>query len=198
MGGLVHYLLHHLPPIAPVCPSEKMGRYNAIMMVTTTTPITTRMSGSISDSAAVNAVCTSSSKNSATEFSICGSAPVDSPTSIIDVASSGKTLVLSSACHSDLPSATPPPPVRPAFAIMRLEIDRAAVSSDGTGGMPPSSSVENVRENCATWYFNQIFPNIGIFSRIRSMRFEPLSVRPHRHKPYEISAITGIAYKMYA
>src|SRR5258708_264460 len=196
MGGLVGYHLHHLPPIAPVCPREKMGRYNAIMMVTTTTPITTRMIGSISDSEAVSAVCTSSSKNSATEFSICGSAPVDSPTSIIEVARSGNTFVFVSACHSGLPSRTLTTDVFTAFATSRLEIDRAAVSSDGTGGIPPSSSVESVRANCATWYFTQIVPNTGIFSRIRSIRFAPLSVRLQRHKPYEIKAITGIAYKM--
>ena len=82
-------------PIVLACPREKMGRYSAIKIVTTTTPMTIRIAGSMRASEAVSAVCTSSSKNSATEFSICGNAPVDSPTSIISVDSSGKTFVLS-------------------------------------------------------------------------------------------------------
>jgi len=66
------------------------------------------MAGSISASEAVNAVCTSSSKNSATELSICGKAPVDSPTSIISTARSGKTPVFSRLCDRLLPSRTVP------------------------------------------------------------------------------------------
>ena len=55
-----------------------------------TIPITIMMAGSTSESVAVIFVFTSSSKNSAIEFSIAGSAPVDSPTSIMSVASPGK------------------------------------------------------------------------------------------------------------
>ena len=73
---------------------------------TTTTPITIRIAGSISASAAVSAVATSSSKNSATEFSICGSAPVCSPTEIISVARSGNTFVSLSESARLLPSRT--------------------------------------------------------------------------------------------
>src|ERR1700757_4443468 len=174
--GLVHYHLHHLPPIWLVCPSEKIGRYSAIMIVTTTTPIITRMIGSISDSAAVKAVCTSSSKNSATEFSICGSAPVDSPTSIISIASSGNTFVDS---RLD-PNPFPPRPVSTdrstAPAIWRESIDRAAVSSEGTSGKPPDNSVESVLANNPTWYLTQTGPNSGNEMRTLSMKFAPESV----------------------
>ena len=63
-------------------------------MKTTTTPMTMRIAGSMSAREAVSAVATSSSKNSATELSIWGRAPVCSPTVIISAASSGKTPVL--------------------------------------------------------------------------------------------------------
>ena len=75
-------------------------------MKTTTTPMTIRMAGSISASAAASAVATSSSKNSATEFSICGSAPVCSPTVIISAARSGNTPVCVSESARLLPSRT--------------------------------------------------------------------------------------------
>ena len=64
------------------------------------------IAGSISDSAAPSRVCTSSSKNSATEPSIAGSAPVDSPTSIMSSASGGKTPVAFSDADSVCPSRT--------------------------------------------------------------------------------------------
>ena len=50
------------------------------------------------------------------------------------------------------------------FAVGMTDIDGRLIAQC-TGGMPPSSSVESVRENCATWYFSQILPKIGIFSR---------------------------------
>ena len=49
-----------------------------------------------------------------------------------------------------------------ALETLREEMERAAVSSDGTSGRPPVSSVESVRENSATWYLSQILPKIGM------------------------------------
>ena len=74
--------------------------------MTTTTPITIRITGSMRLIIAASDVCTSSSKNSATELSICGSAPVLSPTSIISIDSSGNTPVLSRLTDKPLPSRT--------------------------------------------------------------------------------------------
>ncbi len=37
-----------------------------------------------------------------------------------------------------------------AFDTLRDEMERAAVSSEGTSGRPPVSNVESVRENRAT------------------------------------------------
>ena len=53
-----------------------------------------------------------------------------------------------------------------AFETLRDEIERAAVSSDGTSGNPPVSSVESVRENNATWYLSQILPKTGTPTRM--------------------------------
>ena len=70
------------------------------------------MAGSISESVAVIFVLTSSSKNSATLFSMAGSAPVDSPTSIMSVASAGKH----SGAFSDPESGCPSRTLLPAFS----------------------------------------------------------------------------------
>ena len=157
-----------------------MGRYSEMRMKTTTTPMTMRMAGSMSASAAVSAVATSSSKNSATELSICGRAPVCSPTVIISVARSGKMLVWVSDSARLLPSRTVPMEEKTAFETLREEMERAAVSSDGTSGRPPVSSVESVRENRATWYLSQILPKTGRPTRTSSMKSRPRSVMEKR------------------
>ena len=142
--------------------------------------MTMRMAGSISASAAASAVATSSSKNSATELSICGSAPVCSPTVIISVARSGKTPVLVSESARLLPSRTVVMDDSTAFETRRDEMERAAVSSDGTSGNPPVSSVESVRENSATWYLSQILPKTGSLTRKPSTKSRPRSVMEKR------------------
>ena len=67
-------------------------------------------------------------------------------------------------------------------AIRRLCIDSPAVSSDGTSDNPPDSSVDSMRENTATWYFNQISPSSGVFNLMRSIWVEPLSLFIQRHR----------------
>src|ERR1039458_282913 len=93
---------------------EKMGRYSAISTNATKPPITIMMAGSMSDRLAAILVLTSSSKNSATLLSMAGSAPVDSPTSIISMASGGKILDCLSEPESGWPSRTLLPAASPA------------------------------------------------------------------------------------
>ena len=59
-------------------------------------------------------------------------------------------------------------------------MERAAVSSDGTSGKPPVSSVESVRENSATWYLSQILPKMGSLTRKLSIKSRPRSVMEKR------------------
>ena len=92
---------------------------------------------------------------------MAGSAPVCSPTAIISVARSGNTPVSASDSARLLPSRTVAIEVITAFDTRREEMERAAVSSDGTSGRPPVSSVEKVRANSATWYLSQILPKTG-------------------------------------
>ena len=61
------------------------------------------------------------------------------------------------------------------------EIERAAVSSDGTSGRPPVSSVESVRANSATWYLSQIGPKIGILIRMASIVSAPFGLLLQRN-----------------
>ena len=79
-----------------------------------------------------------------------------------------------------LPSRTVSIEAITALETRREEMDRAAVSSDGTSGRPPVSSVESVRENCATWYLTQILPAIGSEMRMPSTTSRPLSVMEKR------------------
>ena len=69
---------------------------------------------------------------------------------------------------SPLPSRTVSTLANTALPICRESIDRAAVSSDGTSGKPPVSSVDSVRENNPTWYFSHTVPNSGSAIRILS------------------------------
>jgi hypothetical protein len=133
--------------------------------------------GSIKARAAVSAVATSSSKNSLTELSMAGSAPVCSPTVIISAARSGKTPVFSSDSARLLPSRTVLMEEMTALETRREEMERAAVSSDGTSDRPPVSSVESVRAKRATWYLSQILPKTGRPMRTASMMSLPRSVR---------------------
>ena len=66
--------------------------------------------------------------------------------------------------------------VNTALETRREEMERAAVSSDGTSGKPPVSSVESVREKSATWYLSQILPKIG---------------QPHANAIHKIAAALG-------
>ena len=95
----------------------------------------------------------------------------------MSMASAGKILVAVSDPESDCPSRT----VLPAFSSVRrnsaVPSESAAVSRPCTSGMPPVSSVLSTLANCATWYFSQISPRMGvriltasIFSRADSFR----------------------------
>ena len=109
-------------------------------------------------------------------MSICGKAPVCSPTVIISEARSGNTPLRPSDSARLLPSRTVVIDVKTALEIFREPMERAAVSSDGTSGRPPVSSVESVRANSATWYLIQILPKIGSRMRRPSMKSRPPSV----------------------
>src|SRR5215470_18152697 len=76
-----------------------------------------------------------------------GRAPVDSPTSIISTANSGKKLVSSRLPESEPPSRTRRAASSTVLEILRLLIELLAVSKDGTRGMPPASNVASVREH---------------------------------------------------
>src|SRR5205814_2056020 len=102
-----------------LAPKLKMGRYSDSSTPATTRPIKIKITGSISAMAAARAVCTSSSKNSATEFSMGRSAPVLSPTSIISTAKSGKAAVFSRLLASGCPSLTRIAACATALAIQR-------------------------------------------------------------------------------
>ena len=67
-------------------------------------------------------------------------------------------------------------------------MERAAVSSDGTSGSPPVSSVESVRANRATWYLSQILPKTGNLMRNPSMKSRPFSVCEKRYPPNPVPA----------
>src|SRR5207248_2310528 len=136
--------------------------------------------GSIKDKAALNAVCTSSSRNSAIEVSMAGRAPVDSPTSIIWYASSGNIAVSSRLLERARPSRTFCTDERTAFDNSLLSIEEPAVSSACTRGSPPLNKVDSVREKIATWYFSQIPPARGSERRKRSIVIDPASVLLHR------------------
>ena len=70
-------------------------------------------------------------------------------------------------------------------------MDRAAVSSEGTSGRPPVSSVERVRANSATWYLRQILPRTGKPMRMPSTTSRPRSVRVNRHNAKAASRSDG-------
>src|SRR5664279_5584611 len=72
-----------------VSANENIGRYREISTKATKQPMKIMMAGSTSERVAAMRVFTSSSKNSATLFSMAGSAPVDSPTSIMSMAKPG-------------------------------------------------------------------------------------------------------------
>ena len=55
-----------------------------------------------------------------------------------------------------------------ALATVLQEMERAAVSSEGTRGRPPVSRLERVRTNSATWYLRQILPKMGMPMRMWS------------------------------
>ena len=100
-------------------------------MVTTTTPMTMRMTGSIRLMAAVRLVWTSSSKNSATELSICGQraggfADFDHLDGELGEDAGGVELAA-----RPLPSRTVSTEVKTALEIWRESMERAAVSRMG-------------------------------------------------------------------
>src|SRR6185312_8751387 len=90
-----------------LAPREKMGKYREIRISATTVPTTIKIAGSIRASSAVMALARSSSKNSATEANICGSAPVPSPTSTISTARRGTTWWRPNPADTASPSFTP-------------------------------------------------------------------------------------------
>ena len=128
---------------------------------------------------------------------MAGSAPVDSPTSIISTDISGKTLVSSRLWANPWPSRTPRVAVSMPCEIRRLCIDSHAVSSDGTSDSPPDSKVDSIRVNTATWYFNQTSPNSGIFNLIRSTLVAPLSLFIQRHRKNPIATSTARESRKY-
>src|SRR5271157_667676 len=83
-------------------------------------------------------------------------------------------------------------------AIRRICIDSPAVSSDGTNGKPPDSSVDNMRENTATWYFSQMSPSKGIFNLKRSVWVAPRSLFIQRQTKNPTIASTTRTYGAYS
>src|SRR5438445_741270 len=75
---------------------------------------------------------------------MAGSAPVDSPTSIISTARSGKISSSSRLLERVCPSRTLTVASAIPFTILRLLIDVPAVSIAGTKGKPPCKSVDKV------------------------------------------------------
>ena len=67
---------------------------------------------------------------------------------------------------SDPESGCPSRTLLPAASMARFRSgvfkESAAVSMACTSGMPPVNSVPRMRESCATWYFSQMSPAIGI------------------------------------
>src|SRR4029077_17755564 len=119
--------------------SWNSGMYRASSSPAMTTPMTTRSAGSTSVTKRSMLVEISSSKKSATVFSISCSAPVDSPTSAILTATSGKTLRRSSAPANDSPSRTRSLTISSCAAMYWLPTDFDAMSSALTSGRPPPS-----------------------------------------------------------
>ena len=140
------------------------------------------MAGSISESVAVIRVLTSSSKNSATQFNIAGSAPVDSPTSIMSVASAGKHARAFKRAGKRLSFPTLLPAASTAVSQQRRVQGIRGCFHGLHRGMPPVSKVLRMRESCATWYFIQISPAIGKRILTRSMRIRAASPFAHQRK----------------
>ena len=131
-------------------------------MKTTTTPMTIRIAGSMKASAAVSAVATSSSKNSATELSICGQrAGLFADGNHFRGQFGEDFRVLQGMRPGSCLRARVPMDENTALEMRCEEMERAAVSSEGTSGRPPVSRVESVREKSATWYLSQILPKMG-------------------------------------
>src|SRR6185437_12931492 len=160
-----------------LAPSEKMGKYSEIRINATTEPTTIKIAGSIRASSAVKALAKSSSKNSATEPSICGSAPVPSPASTISTANCGTTLCFLSPADMASPSCTACTVACRPLRSRGLRSAVAAVCSPCTTGSPPCSSVESVRQSIATWYFQYRSPSSG--SRSAAPSSAP-AMRPRR------------------
>src|SRR6478609_8164703 len=114
---------------------------------------------------------------------MAGRAPVDSPTSTISMARSGKNSVSSRLKESDRPSRTRLEACSTLLETLKLLMEWLAVSRDGTSGRPPDSSVESVLENMAIWYFIQIWPNSGSRYRNASNDLAPLSDRTQKATP---------------
>src|ERR1035437_9132754 len=169
-----------LNPYRIVSAREKIGRYIAINTNATKPPITIMIAGSISERLAAILVLTSSSKNSATLLSMAGSAPVDSPTSIMSIASGGKILDCLSEPESGWPSRTLLPAASTARWSSGVPSESAAVSMAWTSGMPPTSKVLKMRASWATWYFSQISPTRGRRSFTRSTFSLAESRRTHQ------------------
>src|SRR4029077_5540582 len=121
--------------------SWNSGMYRASSSPAITIPMTTRSAGSTSVTKRSMFVEISSSKKSATVFNISCSAPVDSPTSAILTATSGKTPRAASAPANDSPSRTRVFTMSIWLATNLLPTECAAISSALTSGRPPPSSV---------------------------------------------------------
>ena len=93
--------------------------------------------------------------------SIAGSAPVDSPTSIISTDKLGNMPVALTAADKGCPSLTIFRALPRAFRSRLLLIDSEAVSSACISGIPPTSRVLSTRANWPTWYMIQIRPSTG-------------------------------------
>jgi hypothetical protein len=103
-------------------------------------PMKIMMAGSISDSAAACACSRRPRRNSATLLSIAGSAPVDSPTSIMSMASGGKMPVACSEDDSDCPSRTSLPALSSAFAAAACRAIRRPFPAPAPAGCRRSAA----------------------------------------------------------
>ena len=147
---------------------------------TTTTPITIRMAGSINESAAVKRggyVFFKEFGNGVEHLRKSASLFADRDHfsgQVGEDAGVGERIgEVFAFAHGDDRGAN-------GFGNAAREMERAAVSSEGTRGRPPVSRVERVREKSATWYLSQILPKMGRRTRMPSMVSRPFSVMEKR------------------
>jgi len=148
-----------------------------------------RMAGSSSVTILLSRKSMSSSRNSEVWDSISGRAPVDSPTRIMAMASSGTRPVLSRESERDCPSRTCGMALRKFSETHALLMDVTAVSREGTMGMPPPSMTPRERVNWDRENMWASWPRTGSLSRKRSTILRPRGVRYQTLRP-QTTAIT--------